>query len=73
LWRRDVLTSESSSKDAQDVASTKFVAAADQVPNTVVFTVSCASFIKVNISIPKEDTSAEVGSFSSGIMVGSGG
>ena len=64
------LTSESWSGDvAEEVASTKLTASADQ--SAVDFRVSLVSFIICNMIVPKEFKSAEVCSLSSGKLVGS--
>jgi hypothetical protein len=69
-WRLRKLTSESSSGVAEEVASTKLTASADQSA-AVDFRVSLVSSIICNMIVPKEFKSAEVCSLSSGKMVGS--
>ena len=64
----DKRTSESSSGDAEEVASTKSTASADQ-STAVESTDSLVSFIISNMIAPKEFKSAEVCSSSSGKRV----
>ena len=60
ITRLQTLTSESSSGDTSDVASTKSIACADQLSDTVESIVSLVCFIIVNKSVPKELKSDEV-------------
>jgi hypothetical protein len=69
--RLSVLTLESSSGDAEHVASKKLMASADQSPRPGNFSVSLSSLINCDIMARKEFKSAEVCALPVGSIVGS--
>lgn len=73
MTRREtvVLTSESSSADAEHVASKKLRDSADQPPHPGNFRVSFFSLINRDITSPKELKFAEVCVVPAGLIVGS--